>query len=116
VPTPEQAKLLKVALELDDVSNVKAICEAADIPRSTFYRWLKDIPEFKQRWVNRWRVFLDAEMPEIVDAQIKAAKNGETAAAQFIAKLGNYLTDKVDVSTEQGGGLMIIKLPEERKE
>lgn len=112
VPSPEQARLLEAVAERDLGDTIQGICAAAEVPRRTFYNWMKD-PSFARAWAGVWRQRLDGHMTTIVNAQIEKAEDGDTKAATFLARLAGLLKDQLELSAPKGGVLVMV--PEDDK-
>lgn len=74
-------KTIIEALE-QNMGIVSAACQAVDMPRSTFYNWLKDDPEFKAA-VDEIQEFAIDHVESVLHGQIN---KGDTTACIFYLK------------------------------
>jgi hypothetical protein len=78
--------LKKLVLEVyaKEFGNIREVCRITQIPRSTFYLWTRNDPEFKQALVDAnprelYKDFIEA-------ALVKKIKQGDTASIIFASK------------------------------
>jgi hypothetical protein len=101
VPSPLQSRLLEAAREPGAQRTITAICDAADVPRRTFYKQLAD-PDFKAAWDDVWSGAIKRHLPGIVAAQIHKALDGDTQAARLLMEAAGVLKQ------EYGGNAPVV--------
>lgn len=106
-PTPKQAAVLEAAQEAGLNRSIVALCEAAHVDRKSFYRWLKDVPEFKAAWEEIWTHSIRRHLPGIVAAQVAKALDGDTPAARLLADLAGVLTTRMDAKVQHTGKMEV---------
>ena len=98
----KKESLLK-ALE-QSLGVVTVACKKVDIPRSTYYKWLKDDKEFKKEVQQIENVALD-----FAESQLhKQIADNSTAATIFFLKTKGKTrgyTEKSDIDITSGGSL-----------
>ena len=102
---PQQRKVLETAMEPGIGRNIVAVCDAAGVPRSTFYRWLED-DEFRDAWNDAWYGSVRRHMPGVVAAMIEKAQSGDVAAGRLVADLAGVIISKSQ--QEQSGEVKVI--------
>ena len=94
-------ELMLKALE-NSLGVVTVACKQANIPRSTFYKWLKDDKEFNEQVKQIENVALD-----FAESQLhKQIADNSTAATIFFLKTkgkGRGYTEKSEVDITSGG-------------
>lgn len=102
-PTPKQAAVLEAAQEAGLNRSIVSLCEAACVDRKSFYRWLKDDPDFKAAWEDIWIHSVRRHMPGVVAAVIAKAQDGDVPAARLIADLAGVTRQRIDAAVHQSG-------------
>jgi hypothetical protein len=99
-PTAKQISVLEAASETGLNRTITAVCENASVTPKTFYGWLKDDPRFREEWESVWHGAIRKHLPGVVMAQVHKALEGDTRAAEFVAKLGGVFIDKQEQTGE----------------
>lgn len=95
-----QRKLLDTAMEPGISRSITAVCEASDVTRQTFYRWL-DNDEFRQAWESVWYGSIRRHLPGVVAAMIDKAQGGDVQAARLVADMAGVMKQHVETSGTQ---------------
>jgi hypothetical protein len=105
-PTGKQRAMLEAGAEAGLNRSIKAVCESAGVSRPTFYRWLDHDPDFKTAWEGVWRGAVKRHLPGVVMAQIHRALEGDTRAAEFVAKMAGEWIEKKELTGKDGEPLL----------
>ena len=88
----KQRDVINTAMEPGIERTITAVCDAARVSRDTFYRWLRDSPEFRDAWENAWHGAIRRHLPGVVAAMIDRALAGDVKAARLVADLAGVIT------------------------
>jgi len=99
-PTPKQAAVLEAAQEAGLNRSISMICEAADVDRRGFYRWLEKDAAFKTAWEDIWRGTIKRHLPGVISAVVAKAQDGDIPAARLFADLAGILTTRVEANVQ----------------
>lgn len=92
--------MLEAATETGLNRSISVVCEAADVSRPTFYRWLENDANFKAEWEEVWHGAVKRHLPGVVMAQVHKALDGDTRAAEFVAKMAGAWVEKKDLTSD----------------
>lgn len=107
MPSLKQAKVLEAAQDAGLNRSIVAICEAAGVDRTSWYRWMKRDEKFRLAWREIWYGTLERHLPGVIAAVIAKALEGDIPAARLIADLAGVLKQKVEHSTPPGQPIAI---------
>ena len=96
--TPKMLSVLEAAMEIGLNRSITKVCDDADVARQTFYKWLDSSEEFKKAWDEVWYGSIKRHLPGVISAQIERALQGDTRAAELIAKLAGVSVEKLELS------------------
>ncbi len=99
-PTLKQAALLEAAQEAGLNRSITLMCTAAGVDRTSFYRWLRNDPEFAAAWRSVWRDAIGRHLPGVVAAQLAKALDGDTSAARLVADLAGVTLTRQRIEAE----------------
>lgn len=97
--TPKQRAMLEAGAEAGLNRSISAVCKDAGSDRTTFYRWLEKDENFKKAWEGVWYGAVKRHLPGVVMAQIYKALEGDTRAAEFVAKMAGDWVEKKDITS-----------------
>ena len=106
-PTPRQSAVLEAAQDAGIGRTISAMCEAAGVDRSQFYRWMRKDPQFAATWRTIWQDAIGRHLPGIVAAQVAKALDGDTPAARLLADLAGLLTTRMDAKVQHAGKMEV---------
>ena len=106
-PSPKQAAVLEAAQEAGLGRSISAICEAARVDRTSFYRWLRKDPQFTAAWKDVWRGALNRHLPGVVAAMLEKAQQGDVPAARLVADLAGLLATRMDAKVQHTGKMEV---------
>lgn len=112
--TARQIKILEAAQRAGLHRSIEKVCQEADIPVRTFYRWLAQDLRFKERWDRLWYDSARRHLPGAVNALAHEAYGGNVHAVKLLADLAGVYQEKkgIEVSTKGGQPLFgVIMLP-----
>jgi AcrR family transcriptional regulator len=98
-PSGKQRAALDAAAEVGFNRTISAVCERANVNRKTFYRWLEHDEDFRSAWESVWRGAVKRHLPGVVMAQIQKALEGDTRAAEYVAKMAGEWVEKKDLTS-----------------
>ncbi len=110
-PTPKQDAVLEAAQEAGLNRSISAICEAAGVDRTGFYRWLRKDPQFAAAWEDVWHGTIKRHLPGVVAAVIAKAQDGDIPAARLVADLAGVLMTRMDAKIQHEGKMMVEQAP-----
>lgn len=91
--TPEQFEVASaVALPKSQRSDIATLCAKVGINKTTYYRWLA-IPEVDRVRRELARAYFADDVPEVVEALVKKAKQGDVFAARLLLEWAKELDD-----------------------
>lgn len=106
--TSRQIKILEAAQQAGLHRNIEKVCQEADIPVRTFYRWLAQDPQFKERWDRLWYNSARRHLPGAVQALAHEAHSGNVKAIKLLSELAGVYTSKVDLAAKIGGEIKVV--------
>lgn len=98
--TNKQCKVAERLANPDCFSNHSEIMEEFKIPRSTFYRWLRD-EKFMKYVSDLVDKYTDAHLPDVWKALIDKCKKGDTLAMRLYFELKEKYTPKINISADE---------------
>lgn len=110
VPDADQVRVAELLLNPEDRRSKREKLDEAGVPKSTFYRWMKD-----KRYLNYLKeqldTYTDGELPDIWRALILKCKRGDTAAIKLFMELkGEYVPVQKHELTGKDGGPIETKI------
>lgn len=81
--------------------NIRALCDEAGVPKTTFYRWLDSDPAFELAWNGLWQRMVNRHLPTAVAAVVKRAQAGDVSATRLMAELAGVLKQQVEQTGTQ---------------
>lgn len=112
--TARQIKILEAAQQAGLHRNIEKVCQEADVPVRTFYRWLAQDPRFKERWDRLWYDSARRHLPGAIQALAYEAHDGNVHAIKLLSELAGVYQEKkgIEVSTKDGQPLFgVVMLP-----
>jgi len=97
IPSPEQAKLIKLLINFDDRRPLKKILESSDMTRQTYYNWIKD-PNFLNYYNAQVTTALKADFSGVAKALTREAKRGSHSHIKTYLEMMDKYTQKVDIN------------------
>ncbi len=104
-PTSQQDKLIDVTLDSGLRRSITAICKKANVPRRTFYNWLRDDKGFREYWNGLHLEMIAHHLPGVVSAQVYQALKGNVSAARLLAEIAGQLKTRMEVTGKDGAPL-----------
>ena len=95
-PTAKQALLLAEAGKGGLGRSVTSVCEAANVSRDSFYRWMKE-DGFRRAWNELARQIVEVGMPGVTNAVVQKAVGGNMQAAKLAMQAGGMVGSGVNV-------------------
>ena len=96
----KQRKAAEMLANPDIETSKTDIINTLSVPRSTFYRWLKQ-PEFIQYVDELIEKYTDGELAPIYKALIKKCKSGNVAAIKLYFELKGKYKQEIEVNNPQ---------------
>ncbi len=91
---------------------VTPACEAAGVDRSTFYKWLKADPDFKEEYESLESVALDFAESQL----LKNISNGHEASVIFYLKTKGKKRGYIERSEVASASVMEVRIVDETEE
>lgn len=101
IPLPEQIKLAELLLNPEDRRTKTEKMAEAGVPRTTFYRWLKD-KDFLSYLKDQLNTYTDSELPDIWKALVLKCKRGDTQAIKLFMELKGAYVQKHEHTGKNG--------------
>lgn len=101
-PTPLQAHFLAVAIQSEGKPSITGLCAEADVDRTTFYQWLRDVPAFKAKWESLWVDLVNHAFTNVSKSMTLKAVSGDVAAARLVSDLKGVIKTRSEVSGPDG--------------
>lgn len=91
-----------------EITTNKEVYETLDISEATFYRW-KNEQEFIDMVNNKIDKYTDQALPDVWDALIKQAKEGNTNAIKLYFELKNKYKQRVELGVDKLPTINLIR-------
>lgn len=95
----KQREVAELLANPDEFSNHSEIMRRVGVPRTTFYRWLRD-ENFMKYVSDLVDKYTDAELPTVWKALIKRCAAGDTFAMRLYFELKEKYTPKLKLTGE----------------
>jgi hypothetical protein len=107
VPDARQVSLVELLINPDDRRSKTEKCEAAGVPRRTFYNWMAE-ENFVNYYYSQLDRYTSGELPEIWKAHLRQAKAGNVPAIELYYKMKGLHPDikLKKESLEKGEGVI----------
>lgn len=102
VPSAEQIKLVELLINPEDRRTKTEKMEEAGIPRTTFYRMLKD-KNFKTYLREQLDTMTDGELPDVWKAHMLKCKRGDMTAIKLYYEIKGIYVERKEITGKDGG-------------
>lgn len=102
VPSAEQIKLVELLINPEDRRTKTEKMEEAGIPRTTFYRMLKD-KNFKAYLREQLDTMTDGELPDVWKAHMLKCKRGDMTAIKLYYEIKGIYVERKEITGKDGG-------------
>lgn len=96
MPSAEQIKIVELLINPEDRRPKVEKLNEANVPKSTFYRWMQD-KRFIRYIQEQLDAVTDSELPEVWRALIQKCKRGDTSAIKLYFEMKDMYVDRKEV-------------------